>query len=76
MDTTSEIQALADTLVQTPNETGENLKVPDTKSEAEPVQAVDETPQEEIEPVDLADEAEDESPSDKLKLMARMMTTT
>ena len=68
MDTTSDIQALADTLVQTPNETGENLKVPDTKSEAEPVQAVDEIPQEEIEPVDLADEAEDESPSDTIEL--------
>ena len=68
MDTTSDIQALADTLVQTPNETGENLKVPATKSEAEPVQAVDEIPQEEIEPVDLADEAEDESPSDTIKL--------
>ena len=68
MDTTSDIQALADQLVQIPNETGENLKVPDTKSEAEPVQAVDEIPQEEIEPVDLADEAEDESPSDTIEI--------
>ena len=69
MDTTSEIQALADKLVQIPNETGENLQVPDTKAEAEPVQAIDEIPQVEIEPVEQMEdvEAENESPSETIE---------
>jgi len=69
VDTTSEIQALADKLVQIPNETGENLQVPDTKAEAEPVQAIDEIPQVEIEPVEQMEdvEAENESPSETIE---------
>lgn len=47
-----------DQILQGPEQSGENLKVPDTQANAEAEQPIDEIPQDEIEPVDQAEEVE------------------
>lgn len=47
-----------DQILEGPEQSGDNLKVPDTKANAEAEQPIDEIPQEEIDPVDQAEEVE------------------
>ena len=47
-----------DQILEGPEQSGDNLQVPDTKANAEAEQPIDEIPQEEIEPVDQAEEVE------------------
>tara|TARA_Y200000002_G_scaffold367639_1_gene359878 strand:+ start:614 stop:1615 length:1002 start_codon:yes stop_codon:yes gene_type:complete len=47
-----------DQILEGPEQSGDNLQVPDTKANAEPEQPIDEIPQDEIEPVDQAEEVE------------------
>ena len=47
-----------DQILEGPEQSGDNLQVPDTQANAEAEQPIDEIPQEEIEPVDQAEEVE------------------
>ena len=47
-----------DQILEGPEQSGDNLQVPDTKANAEAEQPIDEIPQEEIDPVDQAEEVE------------------
>jgi len=47
-----------DQILESPEQSGDNLKVPDTQANAETEQPIDEIPQDEIDPIDQAEEVE------------------